>query len=925
MGSLYRSQPMARLRLFIEKSAAHDTLFQLAERGIFELIDLNSQYSAFQRPFASDIRLCEELQRKLRYLEDQVQSCVTENYRLEDVTSEALQSLQLNDLAEYLRELEVNIKEMNKHWDALKQEEKTIAEHTVVLQIAPKAQTSEYGSILISSDVRSEVFKRRSVTASSEETKSLLGERSQLESRQEESHEGILGYYAGLINFENIHSFERIIFRVSRGNAFLKYSSIEQDSSAISGLGDITKAFLSKRVFVIFYPGTALGNKIRKICDAFSASLYDLPESEIERYRLLQDLDQRYHDLQMVVSSTQSQRSEAFQEILRHLPLWIEKVGREKTVYHALNMLNYDTSHNVYIADGWCPSSDHFQVQEALQAAQDEANAQSPTVVEEIYDEKDTPPTFFKLNKFTVVFQNIIESYGIPRYQELNPAPFTIITFPFLFAIMFGDMGHGALMTIFAAFLILWERKLSNMRLNELLQTCFDGRYMILLMGLFSVYTGLVYNECFGVTLNLFRSRWMFTKTFSFACAMDNCVNTVSSHPPINIYPFGFDPIWSRAQNGLAFFNSYKMKLSIVVGIFQMMMGIFLSYFNARHFKRDLDIWYVFIPQILFMSCTFGYLVVLIFVKWLTNWNAASCVTDPNCQPPDLKATLIGLFMNPGNVPKNAQLIPFQGFIQPFLLFIAIISVPWMLFPKPLILLRRHRKQWRQDIGTEEERVALLDKSEPTNKSNHLGTDSAHDSRDEEPFDFGEVMIHQLIHTIEFVLGAVSNTASYLRLWALSLAHSELSLVFLEKLLYNAIAVEAPLVIMIGFLLWALLTIGVLCLMESLSAFLHALRLHWVEFQNKFYNLKERSYRNPAIDFFALFFNCGVTASMTQVVVDLSICLQVQQSSIGEYKGIPLEKYQLVSSSKEEPHSCRVLFVPRPVLTKLPMAQVVKV
>jgi V-type H+-transporting ATPase subunit a len=104
---------------------------------------------------------------------------------------------------------------------------------------------------------------------------------------------------------------------------------------------------------------------------------------------------------------------------------------------------------------------------------------------------------------------------------------------------------------------------------------------------------------------------------------------------------------------------------------------------NHIRFKRPVDIYANFIPQMIFLQSIFGYLVLCIIYKWSVDWSKSSTA------PPSLLNMLIDMFLSPGTVDPATQLYPGQSVVQVVLLGLAGICVPWLLCLKPYI-------QWKE-------------------------------------------------------------------------------------------------------------------------------------------------------------------------------------------------------------------------------------
>jgi len=810
----FRSEPMSYLQLMMDRDAAHATVEEIAKLGCMHFVDSDSNTlkTAFQRPWSNEVRLCTDLLRQLRLFR-----AISSALNLEidtEATIPASERMELIDLQATFAEME---RELNEVGGRQRVMDRTFFERL------------EHKYVLLHADLVRATMQEARPGEQAMETDSLLDTEEGGRAREARAVQSI----SGVIRAVDKSLFERVVWRVTKGNAILKFANSPR---MLAQYRDGQVEEVEKDAFVLFYSGRVIGDKLNKLCDTQDAHKYHVPNTAREQMQLLDELNRALLEHQQVTTQADKRKSEIIADLARRLGALEERVLAEQAIYATMNLFNSSIGKKTLVAEGWVPDRSIPDLRKAVQRGMSRGGASIPSVLSSVTP-PGPPPTLTVTNKLSATFQSLNDAYGTPRYLELNPGIFYPVTYSFLFGIMFGDIGHGTLMLVGALFFISREKTWEGRQLSELLAPAYDGRYVLLLMSIFSIYCGCVYNECFGLSL-LPWSYWEWDCPDTNSTPSSDC----SAVRPAASSPFGVDPIWGIAANKLAYQNSFKMKISIIIGVSQMVFGLACKTSNCLYFKRWRDLLLENLPEYIFLLSIFGYLSFLIILKWCTDW------VGLEKRPPPLLDTLLGMILRVGSPIEDEMLLyPGQATVQLVLLSVAAIAVPWMLLPKPLMTWADNGYNVIADTSPDAEHKktdgedGVKEKTVEETKKEAKAVQDAH-GHGSGPFDIQEAMIHQSIHTIEFVLGAISNTASYLRLWALSLAHAGLSEVFWERVMLSALEAAdtlhplvAALAVSGAFAMWAAMTFGVLMVMETLSACLHDIRLHWVEFQNKFY------------------------------------------------------------------------------------------
>jgi V-type H+-transporting ATPase subunit a len=341
MSSLFRSEEMSFIKLYIPLEIAQQTVWELGENGNVEFRDLNPDVNPFQRVFVNEIKRLDDMERICRFLKNEASKTRVSIKNLDasfPIPSKSFQ--ELVEIEVQLQNHEQRLLQMNESKVTLS---KRLLELTELLSVLKETS----GFFEENESKLDDRFPAR-------EDSALLQENYQhsLEVGDGPRGDTSLGFVAGVLPRSRVGAFEKIMFRALRGNLYLNHVEIQEDI-----IDPTTEVPVKKNVFIIFAQGNELLAKIKKLCEALNATLYPVDSSRERRRENALEVSARIQDLKHVLDNTLIAKKGELISVSHNLEFWVSLLKKEKAVYHTLNFFNYDQNRKALIADGWCPSN----------------------------------------------------------------------------------------------------------------------------------------------------------------------------------------------------------------------------------------------------------------------------------------------------------------------------------------------------------------------------------------------------------------------------------------------------------------------------------------------------------------------------------------------------------------------------------------
>jgi V-type H+-transporting ATPase subunit a len=208
---------------------------------------------------------------------------------------------------------------------------------------------------------------------------------------------------SGIIESRDLLKFSKMVFRATKGNSILYTFNIPNDTPLI---GPRT-AFI-----VILEAGSNVLTKVNRISDTFYAKKYTLPTNKDEIFNKIKEIEDTINDTKQLCTMTEKKLKEDLTHSISDSDFGYSKfeayrilLERESLIFHTMNFL--EERFNSLIAKVWITEEKRGLLFKLLPSV--------VTIREPETEEK--PPTHFEMNSFTAPFQEIISTYGIPRYQ----------------------------------------------------------------------------------------------------------------------------------------------------------------------------------------------------------------------------------------------------------------------------------------------------------------------------------------------------------------------------------------------------------------------------------------------------------------------------------------------------------------------------